>query len=71
MTTTFAQLGLPEQLVRVLERSGISESLATNARTNAGALIEQLPCDLELRLAAWLHGARSRRALQRLRFTAS
>ncbi|MFP8879314.1 MAG: hypothetical protein VCE43_07515 [Myxococcota bacterium] len=53
----------------LLERSGISGSLAPNAHIGAGALIEQLPCELELRLSAWLFGARSRRALQRLRFS--
>ncbi len=53
----------------VLEQSGISNSLAPDARVDAGALIEQLPCELALRLCAWLSGARSRRALQRLRFS--
>lgn len=53
----------------LLERSGIAASLAPDARTGAGALIEGLPCELEIRLSAWLLGARSRRALQRLRFS--
>jgi tRNA nucleotidyltransferase/poly(A) polymerase len=53
----------------LLERSGISSQLAPNARVGAGTLIEVLPCDLALRLGAWLSGARSRRALQRLRFS--
>jgi len=51
------------------ERTGISESLAPGARADAGAVIEQLPCELSLRLAGWLVGTRARRALQRLRFS--
>jgi len=53
----------------LLEQSGISNSLAPNSQAGAGALIEQMPCELPLRLCAWLIGARSRRVLQRLRFS--
>jgi poly(A) polymerase len=55
----------------LLEKSGISDSLAPDARAGAGTLIEQMPFELALRLCAWLVGARSRRALQRLRFSRS
>ncbi len=53
----------------LFERAGIAGRLAPNVRTNAGLLIELLPCELALRLSAWLIGARARRALQRLRFS--
>ena len=52
-----------------LEHSGIATSLAPGTLPGAGALLQLLPFDLELRLAAWLRGTRSRRILQRMRFS--
>lgn len=52
-----------------LERAGIARDLAPKVAPGAGARIEALRCDLELRLAGWLRGASPRRVLQRLRFS--
>jgi tRNA nucleotidyltransferase/poly(A) polymerase len=51
-----------------LDQSQISSKLAPGARPGAGAVLDRLPCDLELRLAGWLRGTQVRRVLQGLRF---
>jgi len=56
------------QALEQLERSGIASVLAPGAALGAGAVVDRLPCDLELRLAGWLRGSRVRTVLQQLRF---
>jgi tRNA nucleotidyltransferase/poly(A) polymerase len=57
------------QALEQLHRSGIASVLAPGAAPGSGAVVDRLPCDLELRLAGWLRGARVRTVLQRLRFS--
>jgi tRNA nucleotidyltransferase (CCA-adding enzyme) len=52
----------------LLRRTGLEERLAPGAAPDAPAVVEALPFELELRLAAWLRGARAGRILRRLRF---
>jgi tRNA nucleotidyltransferase (CCA-adding enzyme) len=52
----------------LLRRSGIEADLAPGAAADAGPVVAALPADLELRLAAWLRGARSTPILRALRF---
>ncbi len=59
----------PAGALERLERSGIGAALAPGAARGAGALLDRLPCDLELRLAGWLRGSAARKILQRLRFS--
>jgi len=59
----------PAGALERLERSGIGAELAPGAAPGAGALLERLPCDLELRLAGWLRDSAARKILQRLRFS--
>ncbi len=54
-----------------LDRSRITSELAPGATQNPGAVVDRLPCDLELRLAGWLRGTHVRTVLQRLRFSRS
>ena len=53
--------------LELLERTRIGVSLAPGAARNVAAIVSRLPCDLELRLAAWLCGAPVRATLRRLR----
>jgi tRNA nucleotidyltransferase (CCA-adding enzyme) len=52
----------------LLRRTRIEADLAPGAAADAGAVIEALPCDLALRLAAWLRGTRAGPLLRRQRF---
>jgi len=52
----------------LLRRSELEADLAPGAAEDAARVVPALPPDLELRLAAWLRGARSTRILRRLRF---
>ncbi len=51
-----------------LRRSGIEADLAPGAAADAGPVAAALPADLDLRVAAWLRGARSTPILRALRF---
>jgi tRNA nucleotidyltransferase/poly(A) polymerase len=51
-----------------LRRSGIEADLAPGAAADAGPVAAALPADLDLRVAAWLRGARSTPILRMLRF---
>jgi tRNA nucleotidyltransferase (CCA-adding enzyme) len=53
----------------LLRRSGLEASLAPRAASDAPAVVPALPNDLELRLAAWLRGARAVAILRELRFS--
>ncbi len=52
----------------LLQQSGAAEQLAPGLAGNAWALVDALPLQLELRLAAWLRGTRAVSILRRLRF---
>jgi len=52
-----------------LDQSQLNAELAPGVAPGSGAVLERLPCDLELRLAGWLRGTRVRKVLQRLRFS--
>jgi len=52
-----------------LRASGIEAQLAATVRADAGALLERLPPDLVLRLAAWLRGTDPQTTLGPLRFS--
>jgi len=52
-----------------LDRSQLSADLAPGAAPGAGALLDRLPRDLDVRLAGWLRGTAARGVLQRLRFS--
>lgn len=52
----------------LLRASGLEAVLAPGVREDAARVVGALPADLELRLAAWLRGARAVSALRRLRF---
>jgi tRNA nucleotidyltransferase (CCA-adding enzyme) len=52
----------------LLRRSGLEQELAPHAAPDAPALVDALPFDLDLRLAAWLRGARAGAVLRRARF---
>jgi tRNA nucleotidyltransferase (CCA-adding enzyme) len=54
--------------LRLLRESGIEADLAPGAAQDAPEVLSRLPCDLALRLAAWLRGARAGMLLARLRF---
>jgi tRNA nucleotidyltransferase/poly(A) polymerase len=54
----------------LLRRSGIEATLAPGVLSDAAQLVDQLPHDLTLRLAGWLHGTRAAKTLVRLRFSA-
>jgi tRNA nucleotidyltransferase/poly(A) polymerase len=54
--------------LELLERTGITEQLAAGASKHGPAIVARLPAELELRLAAWVRGARTLRALRNLRF---
>jgi tRNA nucleotidyltransferase (CCA-adding enzyme) len=55
--------------LELLRRTGIERALAPGAAADAPPVIAALPRDLELRLAAWLRGARAASILRRLRFS--
>ena len=59
--------GVAEGLA-LLRRSGIEADLAPGAPEDGGAVAAALPPDLELRVAAWLRGARTTPILRALRF---
>ena len=52
----------------LLRGSGIEADLAPGAAADAGPVVAALPADLDLRVAAWLRGARSTPILRGLRF---
>jgi tRNA nucleotidyltransferase/poly(A) polymerase len=52
----------------LLRRLGIESALAEDVEQGAPAIVARLPRDLELRLAAWLRGARAIAVLRGLRF---
>lgn len=52
----------------LLRHSGLEAALLPGLRADAAALVAILPADLELRLAAWLRGARAGALLARWRF---
>jgi len=53
----------------LLRRTGIEAALAPGVSPGAARLVDALPPRLELRLAAWLRGARALSILRRLRFS--
>lgn len=53
----------------LLRRSGVERAFTGRTREDAAAVVDRLPFDLELRLAAWLRGARPVSSLRRLRFS--
>ena len=53
--------------LRLLRASGVERTLAPGASDMAADLVAQLPVDVPLRLAAWLHGAHPIRVMRRLR----
>jgi tRNA nucleotidyltransferase/poly(A) polymerase len=53
--------------LRALRRLGVEAALAPGVADEAPELVARLPRDLELRLAAWLRGARAIAALRALR----
>jgi len=55
--------------LELLRRTGIERDLAPGAAPDAPTVVAALPLDLELRLAAWLRGARATSILRRLRFS--
>jgi tRNA nucleotidyltransferase (CCA-adding enzyme) len=59
--------GVAEGLT-LLRRSSIESDLAPGAAADAGPVAAALPADLDLRVAAWLRGARSTPILRGLRF---
>lgn len=60
-----------EQALALLRRSGIEAVLFPGVAEDAAQVVARLPQDLELRLAAWLRGARASSSLRRLRFPRS
>src|SRR5215470_10241370 len=52
----------------LLRRSGIEADLAPGAAPDAGPVAAAVPAELELRVAAWLRGARTTPILRALRF---
>jgi tRNA nucleotidyltransferase/poly(A) polymerase len=54
--------------LRALRETGIEEQIASGTRADTAEIIDALPRDLELRLAAWLRGAGGARTLRKLRF---
>ena len=56
------------QALAQLDRSRITAELAPGATPGSGAVVDRLPCDLELRLAGWLRGTHAGLVLQGLRF---
>jgi tRNA nucleotidyltransferase/poly(A) polymerase len=56
--------------LELLRRTGIEAALAPGVLANAAALVDRLPADLALRLAAWLRGTRAAKILVGLRFSA-
>jgi tRNA nucleotidyltransferase/poly(A) polymerase len=54
--------------LRCLRRLGIEAVLAPGVADDAASLVERLPRDLDLRLAAWLRDARAVATLRALRF---
>jgi tRNA nucleotidyltransferase (CCA-adding enzyme) len=56
------------QGLALLRESGLERCFATGIRADAGELVESLPADPSLRLAAWLRGTRFSRTLRSLRF---
>lgn len=58
----------PARGLDLLRRTGVEQRLVRDVRPDAAELVAALPARLELRLAAWLRGARARGLLRRLRF---
>jgi len=58
-----------ERGLALLERTGVASDLFGETRPDAAAVVAALPRQLELRLAAWLRGAKAERVLARLRFS--
>ena len=56
------------EALALLQRTGIDAELAPDAPDDAARVVGRLPCELELRLAGWLRGAKAGRILRRLRF---
>ncbi len=54
--------------LELLRRTGIEAQLAPDAAADAARVVPGLPLELDLRLAAWLRGARATAVLRRLRF---
>jgi tRNA nucleotidyltransferase (CCA-adding enzyme) len=52
----------------LLRRTGIEADLVPGARPDAAAVVPALPADRELRMAAWLRGARAPVVLRQLRY---
>ena len=57
-----------EAALALLRRTGAERRLVRDVRDDAAACVAAMPPRLELRLAAWLRGARSRALFKRLRF---
>jgi tRNA nucleotidyltransferase (CCA-adding enzyme) len=55
--------------IELLRRTQLESVLAPGAAADFAALLPALPPDLELRLAAWLRGARSSAVLRNLRYS--
>jgi tRNA nucleotidyltransferase/poly(A) polymerase len=56
-----------ERGLALLRETGLEAVIAEGVAADAAAVVAALPADLELRLAAWLRGARAVRVLRRLR----
>jgi tRNA nucleotidyltransferase (CCA-adding enzyme) len=54
--------------IALLRRTGIEDDLLPGTASDAIAVVDALPPDLELRLAGWLRGANAEQILRRLRF---
>ena len=57
-----------DDALALLRRTGVERELVRGVREDAAALVAEMPLQLELRLAAWLRGTRTRRLLRELRF---
>jgi tRNA nucleotidyltransferase/poly(A) polymerase len=57
--------------LELLRRTGIEATVAPGVLADAAGLVDRLPVDLPLRLAAWLRGTRAVKILVRLRLSAS
>jgi tRNA nucleotidyltransferase/poly(A) polymerase len=57
-----------ERGLALLRRTGVERKLVRDVAADAAERVAATPAQLDLRLAAWLRGARSRSLLKRLRF---
>lgn len=57
------------EALALLRRTGLEARFAPDAAADASQVVDALPADLELRLAAWLRGDRVEKRLRQLRFS--